>query len=60
MLSRRLKTKKGQGLVEYIMIVVLIAIAVFTIVKLFGTNVNTAFTNANETISELGQNSKGR
>jgi pilus assembly protein Flp/PilA len=34
---------KGQGLVEYVLIVALIAIVLVAAVKLFGTNVNKEF-----------------
>jgi pilus assembly protein Flp/PilA len=40
------QSKKGQGMVEYILIVGLIALMVFVAIKTLGTNVKTGFTNA--------------
>ena len=45
-----LRNKKGQGMVEYILIIVLAVIVVIAGVKLFGKNVQKMFSNANETI----------
>ncbi len=45
-----LKNRKGQGMVEYILIIVLAVIVVIAGVKLFGKNVKQMFSNANETI----------
>lgn len=45
-----LKNRKGQGMVEYILIIVLAVIVVIAGVKLFGNNIKQMFSNANETI----------
>ncbi len=45
-----LKNKKGQGMVEYILIIFLVVVVVIAAVKLFGTNVNTMFNKSNQKI----------
>jgi pilus assembly protein Flp/PilA len=40
------QNQKGQGMVEYILIVGLIALMVFVAIKTLGTNIKTGFTNA--------------
>jgi pilus assembly protein Flp/PilA len=45
-----LKSKKGQGLVEYALILVLIAVVVITAVKTLGTNTNSVFSNVGNTL----------
>lgn len=47
-----LKSNKGQGMVEYILIIVLIVIVAIVGVKLFGKNVNEIFTSSSEKISQ--------
>ncbi len=51
-MKKILKGKKAQGLVEYILIIALIAILVIGGVKLFGGKVKKSFKDAAETISE--------
>jgi pilus assembly protein Flp/PilA len=45
-----LKNKKGQGLVEYALILVLIAVVVITAVKTLGTSTNSVFTTVGSTL----------
>lgn len=47
-----LRNNKGQGMVEYILIVVLIVIVALVGVKLFGKNVNEIFTSSADKISQ--------
>lgn len=46
-----LKNKKGQGMTEYILIIVLIVIVVVAGVKLFGGKVNSLFVDSTNKIS---------
>jgi len=48
----RLKNKKGQGFVEYIFIIGLIALLIFLTIKLFGTTVGNAFNQAGKKVNE--------
>ena len=50
---KRLRDKKGQGMVEYILILGLIALICFVVVKTLGTNVKAAFTTADTDTSQL-------
>ena len=43
---KKIKNQDGQGMVEYILIVALIAVAVIGAVRLFGGKVNKGFQNA--------------
>jgi Flp pilus assembly pilin Flp len=52
-LTKRLRDKKGQGMVEYILILGLIALICFAVVKALGTNVQTAFQTAATDTSQL-------
>lgn len=45
--------ERGQGLVEYALILVLIAIIVFAAVELFGTTLNTTFETISSRINAL-------
>ncbi len=45
-----LRNKKGQGMVEYILIIVLVVIVALVAVKLFGGNLNSLFNKANNSI----------
>lgn len=45
--------EKGQGLVEYALILVLIALAIIVAVNLFGTTLNTTFEMIVSRINEL-------
>lgn len=48
-----LKNEKGQGLVEYALIVVLIALAAIVAMQFLGGSVNNTFSNAGQTLSTL-------
>lgn len=52
-LSKKKTARKGQGLVEYIILIGLVAMVVFAIVKTFGSDLKTQFTNANKTVSGI-------
>ena len=47
-----LTPKKGQGLVEYVLIVLLIALAAFTAMQLLGGNITSRFTNAQTKLNQ--------
>lgn len=44
--------KKGQGMVEYILIVGLIALMVFAAIKILGTKIKTGFTKASTDVAQ--------
>lgn len=50
----RAKGQKGQGMAEYIIIVILVAIIVLVGVRLFGNSLINQFNNATEEIDDLG------
>jgi Flp pilus assembly pilin Flp len=50
---QRLKNKKGQGLVEYIVMICLVAVALFAIVQQMGNTTKTKFQKADTMISQL-------
>lgn len=45
------KSKKGQGMTEYIIIVCLIAVACLVVVGIFGGNIRNLFSAANDSLS---------
>ena len=49
-LRKWFRSKKGQGMVEYALILVLIAIVSIAIMTGLGKQVNTTFTNVNSTL----------
>ena len=49
-----LQDNRGQGLAEYIIIVILVAIIVLVAVRLFGRSVFNQFGNATSQIEDLG------
>jgi Flp pilus assembly pilin Flp len=46
-----LKTGKGQGLVEYALIIVLISIVAITIMTTLGTSITSVFSHANSSLT---------
>ncbi|HPN65544.1 MAG TPA: hypothetical protein PLB12_01170 [Candidatus Goldiibacteriota bacterium] len=65
-LKNLIKSKKGQGMTEYILIIALIALFVIGGVKFFGQKVKKGFNDSAETIEKSvdsginkGNNSKG-
>lgn len=52
-----IKNQKGQGLVEYIILVALISVATIGVVKVVGNNVATQYENINRS---LGAKNKGK
>ena len=49
--EKMLRNNKGQGMVEYILIIVLVVIVVIAGVKMFGGKVNTMFQDSTQKIS---------
>ena len=47
------KDERGQGMAEYIIIVILVAIIVLVAIKLFGKSVYNQFGNATDAVDEL-------
>jgi len=47
-----LKNRKGQGMVEYILIIFLVVVVVIAGIRIFGSKANTMITKANDTISQ--------
>jgi pilus assembly protein Flp/PilA len=54
-LKRKLKDEQGQGMTEYIIIAILIAIVVLIAVKQLGTSVKAKFSEAQQSVQGLGQ-----
>ncbi|MBL7661915.1 pilus assembly protein [bacterium] len=52
-LRNRLCGQRGQGMAEYIIIVILVAIIVLVAVRLFGKSITNQFSNATNEIDEL-------
>lgn len=52
-MKKLLKTKKGQGMTEYILIIALIAILVLGSVKLFGGKVKDGFKKASDKVGTV-------
>ena len=50
---RMIRRKKGQGMVEYILIIALVAILVIGALKLFGGKVKTGFKKAADEVGEV-------
>lgn len=53
--ARKLKDKKGQGMTEYIIIAILIAIVVLIAVKNLGSSVKTKFEDAKTEVDGLSK-----
>jgi len=52
---RRRLNEAGQGMSEYILIIGLVALAVFGLVKTFGTDISNLFSKANSQLESVGQ-----
>jgi Flp pilus assembly pilin Flp len=52
-LQRSVRSERGQGMAEYIIIVILVAIIVLVGIKLFGKSVINQFNNATSEIQTL-------
>ncbi len=46
--------ERGQGMAEYIIIVILVAIIVLVAIRLFGKSITSQFENATTEVDELG------
>lgn len=55
-LSNGTKNERGQGLAEYIIIVILVAIIVLVAVRFFGSSITNQFENATSEIDSLQGN----
>lgn len=51
LVSAKLFNNKGQGMIEYILIIALIALAIFGLVKIFGAAIGAKFTDATTTLT---------
>lgn len=49
---RKRLNRKGQGFVEYILIIGLVALLIFALVKAFGTKIGEGFTKATAKVGE--------
>ena len=58
MSKKILKNKKGQGLIEYLMLVALIAVATIGVVKVVGNNLSKKYENINRALGADGQELK--
>lgn len=45
MLKKQIKNQKGQGLVEYLIIVAIVAVGSIAVIKVVGGNINVQFAN---------------
>ena len=54
-MSKILKNKKGQGLIEYLMLVALIAVATIGVVKVVGHNLGKKYENINRALGANGE-----
>jgi pilus assembly protein Flp/PilA len=54
MLRERMREQKGQGLVEYALIIVLVAIAVVVAITALGTQISKVFENVTTKLSKTG------
>ena len=55
MLRKILGNKRGQGMVEYLLIVVLVAAAIVGTMRIFGTRIMSMFSTASNTIQSESQ-----
>ena len=58
-LSSLRRNEKGQGMAEYIIIVILVAIIVLVAIKLFGKSIFNQFSNAQQEIDTLQEDAPG-
>lgn len=54
-MSKILKNKNGQGLIEYLMLVALIAVATIGVVKVVGHNLGKKYENINRALGANGE-----
>ncbi len=54
-MSKILKDKKGQGLMEYLMLTALIAVATIGVVKVVGYNLSKKYENINRALGARGE-----
>lgn len=54
-MSKILKNKRGQGLIEYLMLVALIAVATIGVVKVVGYNLGKKYENVNRALGANGE-----
>lgn len=54
-LCLRLKDRRGQGLVEYALILLLIAIVVFAMLTTFGRQLNNTYETINSSVQNAGK-----
>ncbi len=47
---RSLKSKRGQGMTEYVIVICVVAIAALLVIGVFGTNVRNLFSTANTSL----------
>lgn len=57
-MSKILKNKRGQGLIEYLMLVALIAVATIGVVKVVGHNLGKKYENINRALGADGEELK--
>lgn len=55
---KKIKCKKGQGLIEYLIIVAIIAIGSISIIKVVGGNLNVQFANVAQALGGNGTRKK--
>lgn len=48
----RFKTRKGQAMTEYVIIICLVAVAALLVIGVFGTNIRKLFKSANTSFSK--------
>ncbi len=54
-MCKRFGREEGQGIVEYILIIALVAMVAFAAIKMLGTNTKQAFQNAAGMVQQAGQ-----
>ncbi len=51
-IAASLKSKSGQGMTEYVIIICIVAIACLIVIGVFGTNIRNLFSTANSSLSQ--------